>query len=527
MDMLHFPAFGEREYEDNQTNKTCRATLISNAGKTSFGDYCRLLEDHGFEKAEQYCSEIRNYAAFQQNDLGVFVNYFAGTNQLHLVTEKDCKYFSYTDQELPRCTTPRITQLFLCDYGMSYVMRLSDGRLIIIDGANVYEKDVDNLFARLKKDSPYEKPVIAAWIFTHPHSDHYFCFFPFMEKYADAVQIQKFFFHFPEADDFIHYPNLEKVERVFARYSGEEGITSTQILTRFFRQVAQRNIPVYMPHTGQSYRVGDAVLRFFSTMEDTIHCSKNINATSLMFTVDLGGQRIFFGADGSFSDACLPERYCDELKSDILQVPHHGFGCGKEDSQIRGFRFIAPEVCLLPVEIDLAYRTFTTYREGTNYVMTRLGIKELITGEKEQTLELPYTPDPAGIYRLQQNYQRGRDDAGARTWVFSELNTGNKEDFWFSFLNTTYLPAKITAELYFENMEKKIVKVTFPGQRLGVYRHHCLLKSQEDLPLLDAPDFLETLGIPENTPFSVRFLSDIPIVVSHKSHTPIYHSSVI
>ena len=33
-------------------------------------------------------------------------------------------------------------------------------------------------------------------------------------------------------------------------------------------------------------------------------------------------------------------------------------------------------------------------------------------------------------------------------------------------------------------------------------------------------------GVPENALFAVRFLCDVPIVVSHKTHEPSYRSSV-
>jgi hypothetical protein len=261
-------------------------------------------------------------------------------------------------------------------------------------------------------------------------------------------------------------------------------------------------------------------------MDDTIHRSQNINATSLMFTMELAGQRIFFGGDGSFSDAALAERYGEELKCDILQVPHHGFGCGTEAGQIAGYRLMNPTVCLLPVEKHLAYDSFTTYREGTNYLFTRMGLQEMITGEKDQVLELPYTASPSGAYELRQNYLRGRDTAGARVWVFSDLNTGNPADFVFSVLNTTYLNADIRVELYFENMQKKIIRVDTKGLRLGVFRLNCLLTPEEDPESANAPDFLESKGVPKNTYFSVRFKSNLPVVISHRNHQPVYHSVV-
>lgn len=525
---VQIPAFGETGYFDNQASKASRVVLIPDSTADRFAGYCDLLEQAGFARKEDFTADHRGFAAYKKDGWGVFINYFANTAQLQLVMEENCAYFSYTDACAAACTTPRITQVYLSDYGLSDVVRLSDGRLLIIDGANVYEQDIDHLFQRLKMDSPFEKPVIAGWIMTHPHSDHFFCFFPFMQKYGQQVTVEKFFFHFPEGDDLTHYPKLTKDGATFAKWSGMEAITGGQILEMFRQEVAKLGVPVYTPHTGQRYAIGDARLQFFATMDDTIHCSDNINTTSLMFTMELGGQKIFFGADGSFSDASLPERYGKELKADILQVPHHGFGCGTFEGQIQGYRLIDPQVCLLPVEKHLAYTAFTTYREGTRYLMTQMeNIREMRTGEDDQVLDLPYTPDPAGVIQMRQRYLEGRDNSGARTWIFTDLNTGRKEDFIFSVLNTTYLNADLKVELYFEDMQKKIIRIKNKGLRLGVFRLNCLLTPEDDPATFDAPDFLESMGIPENTFFAVRFISNLPVVISHRDHTPAYRSSIV
>ena len=107
------------------------------------------------------------------------------------------------------------------------------------------------------------------------------------------------------------------------------------------------------------------------------------------------------------------------------------------------------------------------------------------------------------------------------------MNTAKKEDFWFSVLNTTYLPSKVTAELYFENMEKKICRISFLAPRLGVYRLHCLQGKPDALSASEESALFEQLNIPKNAPFTVRFLSDLPIVVSHPEHRCVYQSSVI
>lgn len=527
MKKMKLPAFGETNFYDNQLSRNSRVVLLEEQQPDSFRAYCDLAARSGYTCREQFSADHRSFAAYEKDGAGLFINFFANTAQLQLVTEDKCAYFTYEDKAGAACVRPRITQVKLSDYGLSDVIRLSDGRLMIIDGANVYEQDIDNLFARLKKDSPFEKPVIAAWLMTHPHSDHFFCFFPFMKKYGQEVVIEKFFFHFPEGDDLEHYPKLSKDGTRFAQWSGIESITGGEIVGLFRRDVAALGVPVYTPHTGQTYQIGDAKLCFYGSMDDSIHRSQNINATSVMFSMELGGQRIFITGDGSFSDTYLAQRYGEELKCDILQVPHHGFGCGTEQGQIDGYRCIAPRVCLLPVEKGLAYTTFTSYREGTNYLMTRMQVEEMLTGEKENTLELPYTPDPAGVYQLQRDYQRGRSDAGARTWVFTELNTGDPEDLWFSVLNTIYIPAELTVEIYLENMQKQTRHFKITGPRLGVFRVNCLLTPEDDPELVNDPNFLEMKDIPRDTRFAVRFMSSLPVVISHRNHQPAYYSDVI
>jgi beta-lactamase superfamily II metal-dependent hydrolase len=526
MTKLQLPAFGETDFFDNKESKDTRVIILNNVTVNRLDAYCNLLDELGYTQMQRDSRPHRIYCAYRKKQEDIFLNYFAGTNQLQILTEKKSAYFDYQDTALGVCTTPRLTQVFLSDYGLSDVIRLSDGRLIIIDGANVYEKDIDNLFDRLKDDSPFDKPVIAAWIMTHPHSDHYNCFIPFNQKYGDQVEIQKMFYNFPQHDDEAHYPKLAKDGKAFSNWYGKE-LTGSDVLLMFRQKVAEMGLPVYTPHTGQSYRIGEAFIQFYGTMDDTIHRSQNINMTSLMFTMELAGQRIFFGGDGSFSDASLAERYGDELKCDILQVPHHGFGCGSAEGQIKGYQYIAPRVCLLPVEKHLAYTYFTTYREGTQYLMTQMNVEEMITGEKNQVLDLPYSPAPNGAYQLQQQYLEGRDNTGARTWVFMDMDTSKQSDFWFSILNSTYIPAEISVEIYPENLQRKVIRRKITGPRLGVFRVNCLLTAAEDPDTVDIPSLMEQLGIPADTHFAVRFMSSIPVIISHPDHQPAYRSSII
>jgi len=519
--MFDIPAFGETKYTWIQENANTVVVLIPDAAEDRFTAYCARLKEACFVQKETYETKNRRFAAYEKNGTGVFLNYFPATAELQIVTERNSLYFSYTDTPGAAAVAPQVTQVKLTDYGLSYAIRLSDGRFVVIDGGNYVQAEADALFECLKAQSPHEKPVIAGWIMTHPHSDHYYCFFPFMESYGEEVVVEKFFFNFPEPEDFVNFPNLEKPTVAF------DGLRCADAMKLFLEKVKTTGVPVYIPHTGQRYVMGDLELDFLATLDDSIQVSKNINAASLMFITRIAGQVIFWGGDGSFSDTRLPQRYGAELKADILQVPHHGFGCGTDAAQVEGYRLMDPRVCLHPASEAEAFTSFCTYREGSNYLMTRMHVEEWITGKVQRTLVLPYEPSPSGAAELRQRYAEGRDNCGARVWVFMELNTGRPEDFMFSVLNTTFLNSDVSVELYFENMQRKIVRFKVAGARRGVFRINCAIQSDDTETVALTPEYLESKGIPANTNFAVRFTSTIPVVISNRYHTPAYQSSVL
>lgn len=518
--MLTLPAFRETEYTLHQMNKTANVLRIESAAKAHFDTYCAHFEEQGFESRERRETEFSLFAAYEGKEECLFLNYFKNTKELQIVGEKDCRYFEFSGRKGASITTPQVTQLHLTDFGMSYIIRLSDGRFILIDGGREFEQDADRLYEALAEQSPRETPVIAAWILTHPHSDHYHCLFPFFARHGEKVKVERFLKNFCEADDLEHYPKLAKDDDRFDFDASEQ--TNIPLLNQL---IEKSGAALFMPHTGQTYRIGDATFEVLASMDDTIHCSQNINASSLVFRMTLADQIVLWTADAGFSYARLPERYGSYLKSDILQVPHHGFGCGDPMIQIKGFRLIDPDVCLLPVNDYNAYRAFSGFREGTRYLMEEMGDFEMITGDHTRTLPLPYTADPKGPEKLMRAFLKGRQDAGARTWVFTNLSTAKAEDFEFSILNTTHLPQTVEIELFFEERAHNIffIRTDAPActlRQLSIIDPKAV--SSEEVSF--NPDSLQSKKIPENALFAARFICKEPIIISHKEHKETYHS---
>ena len=512
--------FNSLGFIESRTNATNRVFVKQDVGALALNEYCEALGKCGFIQKENRTVSGYRFVAYAKESTGVFLNYFESLGELTVAVEEDCNYFDFADTPRDISLPAQITQIELEDFGMSYAIRLPDGRFIVIDGGRDFEPDRDRLWKCLSDGSPDEKPVIAAWILTHPHSDHYLCFIGFMEQYGDRVEVERYILNFPEGDDIVHYPKIEKKDKRFEDSSGKTNIP------RMWEQIKRSGGIAYTAHTGQKYVIGSASLEILASMDDTIHLSQNINASSLVIRMELCGQVILWATDASFSDARLPEKFGEHLKADILQVPHHGFQCGTAEAMKRGYDLISPSVCLLPVSEYNAYTAFSAHKESTKYLMTRIGsVKEFIVGTPQRTITLPYEPSDSARADHDRLYRRGQDRSGANTWVFTELNTARENDFVFTLLNMTHATADVTIELYFESSKQMVRSIKATAAPLVFKRLNIVGEDVDgDFEYFDWLS-LKKRGVPENVPFAVRFISDVPIVISHQDHKAVYTSS--
>ncbi len=118
--------------------------------------------------------------------------------------------------------------------GMCFILRLSDGRLIVVDSGYhaSYDGEPDYLIRNLKEMSPDPNHVtIAAWIFTHAHSDHAG---GFADLAADGVlskgiiQVEHIIFNFETVKEYTYGDDVEMGVN-FARISFKN--TATKLIT--------------------------------------------------------------------------------------------------------------------------------------------------------------------------------------------------------------------------------------------------------------------------------------------------------
>ena len=83
------------------------------------------------------------------------------------------------------------------------------------------------------------------------------------------------------------------------------------------------------PHTGQSISIRNAVIDVLFTHEDLYPNAVGVdtlNNTSTVLRMSIAGQTILITGDAEVTaNNSLCRMYKEYLKSDILQVPHHGY----------------------------------------------------------------------------------------------------------------------------------------------------------------------------------------------------------
>lgn len=468
---------------------------FSHVDAPDFEAYCQKLAAADFPFMEQHRLGDNSFVTYAREGSAVYLSYYPNVKEMRIVTEEKSAYLTFSDEKGEKCTTSQLTQIDLEDFGLSYVLRLDDGRFIVFDGGWQFEPDADSLMRTLETQSE-GRPQIAAWIMTHPHLDHYRCFLIFHEKYRDRVDIERFIYNFPDVNDTDRMPCLMDYAEI-------------EHIQRFEKYVAETGAKIYKAHTGQVYEIGNARMEILSSPDDTFFAPvKDFNPFSLIIKMQIEGQTILWGTDAHFNVAKLGERYGDYLKSDILQVPHHGFGGGR----ILEYGLIDPSVCLCACFEREAYETMNIYMEHNRFLLFDLNVDEFYTGGTgDITLQLPCRPRPNGRKLYMDRIFEVQKGLGAKSWYFMDLTP---ETAVFTILNPTAYPIHIYVDLFFDEASDYVdsIKLVVPGRTAK----RCNIT---DTSAVD-PDALffnrrslAKIGVAPGKPFTAHFRAKYPVVI--------------
>ena len=221
--------------------------------------------------------------------------------------------------------------------GMSYVITLEDGRYIIIDGGYSKAKDHHILFNYLKNNNKRKdgKIVIAAWVFTHDHSDHYGVFVDFSNTYGTRVTLQYYLMNCGDKSRYSQTPSG------WLPGTSKDGGLPHYCLNVYFKDAKK-----IVPHTGQKITFCNTTFEVMSSQEShTPSKMELVNDASIILRMNANGVKTIFLADAEAQTTnLLNNMYGSTLKSDIMQIAHHGYSGGSTTLYQR----IAPKYTLWP-----------------------------------------------------------------------------------------------------------------------------------------------------------------------------------
>lgn len=478
----------------------CYVESYREVSSSEHEEVIRDIINQGFSVYEK--RENRNaFTVLQKGNEMRLVAYYPTISEMRVVSEPNSAYFSFKDTPCEEKTVPTVTQIDLEDYGLSYVVRLCDGRFIVFDGGFEFEPDADKLLACLKQKTPHEKPIIAAWIMTHAHVDHYRCYLVFDRKYHDEVIIERFIYNFPDA-----VPDAERLPDIMKR---------VEHVARFFAAVEKSGAEVYKAHTGQTFSIGGAQMEVISSPDDTFFVPiRDFNHFSVVIKMTIAGQTILWTADSYMKQAKLAERYGEYLKSDILQTPHHFFVGG----DAAAYSFINPHTCLNPGFEEHSLGVISPHREYKDAVkrlLYELNVQEFYAGGSGNVdLVLPHTPRVGGKQQLLDRIAEIQHGLGACSWYFDGLT---KDDCDFTVINPIWSDATVYCDLLFEDSKSAVdnIKITVPKK---AFKRINLMNPDDADPeaLYYNPSSLGKKGVPDGVEFVAHFKADRPIIITSK-----------
>ena len=473
----------------------------------SYNSHIADIASLGFEMEKNYNLSDNSFAFFRNGSDTIRIAFYPGTEEIRIIHTKDETTPDFTAKRNSGISDILFTQIHPEDYGLSDVFRTVDGRFIILDGGWEFEPDADKIMNLIKEQSKDEKPIIAAWIMTHPHLDHYRAFFEFYRKYKDDVIIEKFLYNFPEAKE----ENIEAIPEL-ARNEEIENIK------KFEGILEKEGYPSFRLHSGDVFDIGGLHFEVLSSPDDTMKPPvTDFNHYSLVLKVTAEEQVLLLCADAYFKEAKLAERWGKHLKSDILQIPHHGF-CGGREAE---YDLIDPSVCFAPTFEAIDLMKWNIYSSYNRHLIYILNVVDYFTGKENITIKLPYTPRKYGRKILDDKIAECQKMAGSKCWYFDGVT---KNDAIFTFINTLMISVPVYADLYFEDPAKNVGAIKME-LRAGTRSKKNLFDTADADP--DARYFnrraLAKIGVEDGAEFAVRLYSDYPFIVTWKKEA-VYHS---
>ena len=327
-------------YDAGQGSKTYVKT---GADKSTFDTLCRDIESAGLKKYTSNVIGNNLFVTYLTQTQIVHVMFFPNRNEVRTAVDKrgeGTNGFALTglsgDNKYKKTTT---SEMIVCDIsntdwpgGMCIIFKLSDGRFFIID-AGMGGKYADGrkwigsssgwIYQTLVRHASDPKNiVVAGWLITHVHSDHAGGLYDMALGYYGSTDKGKHTVMPKEMTKYIKIENLIYNQPATGKFG------RTGWMTKIIEAFNVKN--VIKAHPGQVFYYADIKVTIYGaqdTMLEKSGDSGDLNDFSLVARTEFNGKSaLFLGDSDTIPNPRLATIYKETLKSDILQLAHHGYG---------------------------------------------------------------------------------------------------------------------------------------------------------------------------------------------------------
>ena len=395
-EMPHYGSAGEIvRFVDLADN--CYLLYAEDTDEAEFKAYLDVLEAAGYTQFATREMGNNLYATYVSETKVIHASYTAFNKDARIAIEDAYDMALFTKQEYEKVCEPSVTLVGQEGYmndtegvpnqtGLCLIFRLEDGRFIVVDGGR-YVPAAGPLIRKTLRSLAVDKDniTVAAWFLTHAHDDHTGGFVHFTDdlNLHKQIKIENVIHHMVTPEQYATVNDPAQSDRV-------RGVLANKL--------ADTN--VIKAHTGQVFYIGGMEIEMLFTYEDLEPSPlEYMNTTSLVFRVTCRDNTVMVLGDAS-NRSCtyLVRSYGDYLKSDMVQISHHGYTGGT----IPLYEAIDADVALWPtgvMSVDGSYEKLMA--RDYNAKAVELADEVYIAGMVGHTLIMPYTPaenDEAKIY---------------------------------------------------------------------------------------------------------------------------------
>ena len=345
---------GERLEGEN-----CDEIIIKNTTSEEFEAYKKKAVADGYTLYTENTIADNCFATFTNSEYTVNAGFYKYDNTVRLLIEPLAPAVGLeSDNQYKTVTTSQITMLGLeykksateyASNGQSFLIRLADGRFIVVDGGFGTASGINNFVNTLKEQSSAytTTPTIAAWIITHGHGDHVGMIKSYSTIKSRGIKVERIIANFMAQSE------RERSVSLNGASGWETWSTGSGKADASIRAAAKTfNAELHKAHVGQIYYLADAKIEVLYTLESFAPKACNaFNTTSIVMKMTFGGKTTYLSTGDATGNGMqtAARHFGDYIQCDIVQACHHGYTTwGNDSGMIEAYKKVNATLVLWP-----------------------------------------------------------------------------------------------------------------------------------------------------------------------------------